>query len=157
MQVIRFVALLVLGAIGFLALVVAAAAPFYRDHFEARRERFLREGTPLTETVIAKVVGNKGKYLVCAAQGTPLPAAGEQPVGKWVRVSPATFAQYQLDDQIELLAIGEEYFVRDSEFYTVLQPIEAAIIFVLAGFSFVLVKKVWKIEPGGAASTPYQV
>jgi hypothetical protein len=154
MQVVKIIVLIVLGAIGFLSLIIGAAAPLYRDSFEAKRERFLREGTPVTEAVIARVIGRKGKFLVCAPAGTPLPAAGMHPEGRWVRVSPTTYEQYRLNDPIELLVIGDETFVRDSEFYTVLQPTEATIIFALTGVAFVLVKKLWKFEPADAAAIP---
>jgi hypothetical protein len=147
MRIIKVLALIVLGAITLLSLVVGIAAPFYEANFNERRERFQREGIPVTETVLAKVVGRKGKHVVCGPEGAPLPAAGEHPEGRWVRVSPATFDEYHIGDRIELLVIGEEYFVRDARFYTILQPTEAYILVALGVFSFVLVKKVWK--PGG--------
>jgi hypothetical protein len=141
MQFLKGVALVVLGAIALLTLIIGAAAPLYEDAFNARRERFLREGKPVEETVLTKVVGRKGKYLVAAPAGTPPPAAGEHPEGKWVRVSPADFARYEVGEPIELLVIGEEYFLRDAEFYTVLRPTEAIVLFAIAGVSFVLVKR----------------
>ena len=149
MQVLKIAALIVLGVIGFLTLIIGVAAPFYEEAFNERRERFRREGTPLKEAVLAKVRGRKGRYLVAAPAGTPRPAAGEHPEGKWVRVSPADFARYEPGDPIELLVIGEEYFLRDAEFYTVLRPMEATLLFGLAGVVFVLIKR-WQPRSFGA-------
>ena len=50
--------------------------------------------------------------------------------------------------------IGEEYFLRDAEFYTVLQPLEVTLLFGITGVVFLLVRYNWKIndkpssEPG---------
>jgi hypothetical protein len=153
MQVLKVAASIVLGVIGLLTLIIGFAAPFYEERFNERRERFLREGKPIKETVLTKVAGRKGKYLVAAPAGTPQPAAGVHPEGKWVRVSPAEFARYDRGDPIELLVIGEEYFLRDSEFYTVLRPMEATALFGITGVVFLLVRYGWKIEqtPSGAA------
>jgi hypothetical protein len=148
MRALKALALIVLGFVGLLTLIIGLAAPFYETRFNERRERFLREGKPVRETVLTKVVGRKGKFLVTAPEGTPPPAAGDHPEGKWVRVSPAEFARYEAGDPIELLVIGEEYFLRDSEFYTVLRPMEATVLFGIVGVVFLAVRFGWKIENG---------
>jgi hypothetical protein len=143
MRWVKGISLVVLGAIALLTLIIGVAAPLYEANFNERRERFLQEGKPVTETVIACVIGRKGKFLVTAPQGTPLPAPGAHPEGNWIRVSPATYEQYHVGDKIDLLVIGEEFFVRDSQFYTVLTPTQATTFFGITGVLFVLLLR-WK-------------
>jgi hypothetical protein len=147
MRVVKIIVLIVLGVIAFFTLIIGVAAPLYEASFNEKRERFLREGTPSTETIVTKTIGRKGKYLIVGPEGSLPPAAGERPEGKWVRVSPATYKQYQIGDRIELLTIGEETFVRDSQFYTVLTWKEATAFFAVAGLLFVVVLRLWHVGP----------
>jgi len=137
---------IVLGLLAFFTLILGVSTIVAEHQFGVRRERFRREGIPAVETVRGKKVGRRTRSLVIAPADSK-PFAGEPGPGdgRWVRVHRPAFERYQVGDRVELLKIGDDYFVRDDEFHSRFSPPVCLIGGAIAAAAVVVVAKGWKI------------
>jgi hypothetical protein len=114
---------IVLGLVSFFSLILGVSTIVAEHQFGVRRERFLSEGTPVEETLRGKRIGRRTRSFIIAPadskafEGEPGPSDG-----RWVRVHRPTYERYAIGDRIGLLRIGDDFFVRDDEFYSRFRP-----------------------------------
>jgi len=138
--------LLVLGCVALFGFLIGGATIVAEDQFAARRERFHREGTPVVETVTGKKVGRRTPYLIISpADSHPFvgePGPGD---GRWVKAAPATYERFQVGDRVELLRIGDDFFVTGDEFYRKFSPPKSILVGAIGVVAFLLVFRFWKV------------
>jgi hypothetical protein len=145
-SVAKALVLVVLGCVAFFGLLIGASTIVAEDQFEARRERFQREGTRVVERVAGKKLGRRTPYLVIAPAGLPAFEGEPGPSdGRWVRAAPATYERFQVGDQVDLLRIGDDYFVEGDVFYQKFSPRKSFLVSAIGAIAFWLVYRLWKV------------
>jgi hypothetical protein len=114
------VALVILiGLVAFFAMILGLSTVVAEHQAGVRRERFQQEGTPVVETIKAKKAGRRYRYLIIAPPGTiQFQGEPQSSDGRWVRVYRPAFERFQVGDAVDFLKIGDDYLVRDDEFYS---------------------------------------
>jgi hypothetical protein len=144
-SVAKALVLFVLGCVAFFGLLVGASTIVAENQFESRRERFHREGVRVTERVAGKKLGRRTPYLIISPAGTAAFEGEPGPSdGRWVRAAPATYDRYQVGDRVELLQIGDDYFVEGDTFYKKFSPPKSFVVSAIGAFAFLLVYRFWK-------------
>jgi hypothetical protein len=142
---VKVLVLFVLGSAAVLSTVIGVASIGAESQYEARRERFRREGTPVTEVVREKHRRRATNYLVFTPAETPPTTVGGARDRVWVQVPRTTYEGTWVGDSVELIRVENDYVVAgDDEPYQGFRPRESFIFGGVAAAAFLVVLFAWK-------------